>query len=159
MGQPLQRQDNLDLNAMTLPPNNVTPLNAANSSVIPRVEKGHFARGGPGRPRGSRNKASSELLKTVKSMSGRAIAKLSEALDRGDRYAVEFILSHSLPQGRTIELFDADTENVRAAFCEGDISSSEFREISTSLEKLASLDSIEDIRTRLAQLEEMIAKR
>ena len=144
---------------MTTPPNNVTPLNSPSLSAIPRAEKGRFAPGGPGRLRGSKNKASSELLKTVKSMSGRAIAALSDALDRGDRYAVEFILSHSLPQGRTIELFDADAENVRAAFCEGDISTSEFREISTSLEKLASLDSIEGIRTRLAQLEEMIAKR
>jgi hypothetical protein len=96
-------------------------------------------------------------MKQVRAMSGRAIVKLSEALDNGEKYAIEIVLRYSLPPGRVVELHGSEPEDIREAFITGDISPDELRQISGGMEKLASLDSIDDIRARLAQLETMLA--
>ena len=148
---------------MTTPPNNnvlpmiSAPLIPANSSVIPRVEKGHFALGGPGRPRGSRNKQSADLMRNVRSMGDRAVAVLSSALDNSERWACELVLRYVLPAGRVVEMDDLTPTEIRDAFINAELSTDELKAVATAVEKLRSVESIDDLRARLTELETMLA--
>ncbi|MET4802576.1 hypothetical protein [Bradyrhizobium sp. LB11.1] len=141
---------------------NVASLNSATSSVvIPRLDKGHFAPGGPGRPPGSRNKLSATMLADIKQMGPDAIIKLREHLNDKDSpshfKALEIILRYSLPPGRTIELSDAEPATVMQSFIDGTLSADEAKAIAIAIEKLKNVANMDDILRQLQELT-MIAK-
>jgi hypothetical protein len=145
------------MTSTTPPNNNVMPLIPANLSVIPRVEKGHFAPGGPGRPRGSRNKQSADLMRNVRAMGDRAVLVLSTALDNQERWACELVLKYVLPAGRVVEMDNLSPSEICDAFVNAELSADELKAIATSIEKLRSVESLDEMRSRLSEIEALLA--
>ncbi|MBR1143687.1 hypothetical protein [Bradyrhizobium sp. AUGA SZCCT0431] len=136
--------------------NNVTPL-SINPVILngDRDEKGRWLRG-PGRPLGSKNKQSSDLMKAVRAMGNRAVANLSDALDAKEQWATTLVLRYCLPNARTQEMHGADPDDIKEAFLAGDISADEMKAIATAIEKLKSVADIDDLRNRLSELEQLL---
>lgn len=139
---------------MTNPPNNVLPINGVISNGA-RDDKGRWLRG-PGRPLGSKNKTSSELAKQIRALGPRAVAELAIAIDEKAAWAIQLVIKYCVP-GRLVEMHGSEPADIREAFETGEISADELKAISTGLEKLASIESIEDLRNRLSELEAMLA--
>lgn len=121
-----------------------------------RDAQGRFAAGNTGRPKGAKGKASRETLEQVKAMKDGAIEKLWEAVTIGERWAIEFVLSKTLPSGRTVEFETLEPDDIRAALSGGDISIEESKTLSSTIRSLKELDDMDEIMSRLDQLE-MIA--
>jgi hypothetical protein len=62
-------------------------------------------------------------------------------------------VSNPQRNGRLVEMHGTEPADIREAFETGEISADELKAISTGLEKLASIESIEDLRNRLSELE------
>lgn len=108
------QRDDSPVDLIMSAPNNVTTLTDAKFSA-PRVENGHFAKGGPGRPIGSKNKVSSNIAKQIAALGPRAVAALAEALDERPvpAWAVQCALKYVAP-GRLIEFFGCTPDDVKA---------------------------------------------
>lgn len=141
---------------MTTPPNNVTPITGVISKGA-RDDKGRWLRG-PGRPLGSKNRISSELAKQIRALGPRAVEALASAIDEKQSWAIQLVIKLVVP-GRLIELHGSEPVDIRDAFETGEISADEMKQISSGLEKLASIESIDDLRARLTELETMLAQR
>jgi hypothetical protein len=126
-----------------------------------RDPRGRFVSGPTniGRPLGAKGQHNREMLRRVKELAPIAFQKLSDALDRGERFAVEFVLNRVLPQSRTIELEGTTVDDVKAAMQNGDISTAEAKELSATLEKLNDIGELNDLRERLAGLEKLLLKK
>ncbi len=123
--------------------------------IAPRDNLGRFQKGGaPGRPFGAKGKRSREALEQIKSFGPAAIQKLWDAVNAGERWAVEFVLARILPtNSRTIEFEGLEIDDIREAFKQGDISTSELKDIVSSLEKIANVEEMDQLRERLEKLE------
>jgi hypothetical protein len=132
--------------------------NIRNLTESGKDQRGRFASvpGNIGRPFGARGKASREMLNNLKALGPKAFEKLCEALDRGDRWGVEFVLSRVLPQSRTIEFEGTTVDDVKAALQNGDINTAEAKEMSATLAKLSEIGDLNDLRARLAELETLL---
>ncbi|OKO68914.1 hypothetical protein AC628_34685 [Bradyrhizobium sp. NAS96.2] len=86
-------------------------------------------------------------------MGDRAIANLSEALDAKEQWATTLVLKYCLPSSRTQELHGSEPADVRTAFENGDISADEMKTISSGLEKLRAVETLEEFRERLSEIE------
>lgn len=133
---------------------NITPIDGHISNGA-RDSQGRWLRG-PGRPIGSKNKISSELAKQIRALGPRAVEALASAIDEKQSWAVQLVIKMVVP-GRLIEMHGSEPADIRSAFETGEISADELRTISAGLEKLASVESIEELRERLTELEAMIA--
>ncbi|MCA6120342.1 hypothetical protein J6500_00260 [Bradyrhizobium sp. WSM 1704] len=140
---------------MTTPPN-LSVIHG--KSTVAKDERGRFVSGpaNTGRPVGSRNKQSAELMKIVRAMGNRAAANLSDALDAKEQWATTLVLRYCLPSARTQEMHGADPEDIKEAFIAGDISADEMKAIATAIEKLKSVADIDDLRNRLSELEQLL---
>lgn len=116
----------------------------------------------PGRPRGSRNKLSSEMLTSIKAMGPDAINKLRDALNDKESpshwKAMELILRYCLPPARTVELDDAEPETIKQAFIDGTLSADETKAIAIAMEKLKNIANIDDIQRQVEELTALIIK-
>lgn len=139
---------------MTTPPNNVSPINSVISNGS-RDDKGRWLRG-PGRPIGSRNRISSELAKQIRSLGPRAVEALAIAIDKQESWAIQLVIKMVVP-GRLIEMYGSEPIDIRAAFETGEIGADEMKAIATGLEKLKSVESIDELRQRLDELESILA--
>lgn len=122
-----------------------------------RDSLGRFQKGGaPGRPKGAVGRKSRASLEQIKSFGPQAIAKLWEAVNAGERWAIELVISKIIPtNSRAIEWEGVDIEDAKEALKSGDISISEFRELVSSLAKLVELSELEEIKTKLDALEKI----
>jgi hypothetical protein len=139
---------------MTTPPNNVLPINGVISNGA-RDDKGRWLRG-PGRPIGSKNKISSELAKQIRALGPRAVAELAIAIDQQQAWAIQLVIKMVVP-GRLIEMHGSEPIDIREAFETGEISADEMKAIAAGLEKLKSVESIDELRERLTELETILA--
>lgn len=139
---------------MSTPPN-VLPITSHISNGA-RDDKGRWLRG-PGRPVGSRNRITSELAKQIRALGPRAVEALATAIDEKQSWAIQLVIKMVVP-GRIVELHGSEPADIRTAFETGEISADEMKQISTGLEKLASIESIEELRARLSELEAMLAQ-
>lgn len=130
---------------------------SANLSAIPRAAGGRFAKGGPGRPVGAKARVSRDLLAQVKALGPDAVNKLREAVASGERWAVELVLQHVLPAGRSVEMEGLTADDLREAVANGDLSISEGKDAAAALAKLAEIDSIDALAARIADLEQAVA--
>jgi hypothetical protein len=82
-----------------------------------RDPRGRFAStpANVGRPLGAKGQHNREMLRKVKELAPIAFLKLCEALNKGERYAVEYVLDRVLPQSRTIELEGSTVDDVKSA--------------------------------------------
>lgn len=109
---------------------------------------GRFATGNPGRPYGAKGKISRAALEQVKWMKDGAIQKLWEAVNAGERWAIEFVLSKVLPASRTIEFEGLGPEDIRAALMSGDISPDEAKALSIVTKNTDETEFLEQMRAR-----------
>lgn len=134
-----------------------SPYNSGKLAVLPiapRDNLGRFQKGGaPGRPFGAKGKKSREALEQIKSFGPAAIQKLWDAVNAGERWAVELVLNKILPTSRTIEFEGLEIDDIREAFKQGSISTSELKDIVSSLEKIANVEEMDQLRERLDKLE------
>lgn len=116
--------------------------------ITGRDTLGRFSIGNPGRPYGAKGKTSREALEHVKLMKEAAIQKLWEAVNTGERWAIEFVLSKVLPASRTIEFEGLAPEDIRMALMAGDISPDEAKMISTIIKNISEMEFMEQMRGR-----------
>lgn len=124
------------------------------AGIPARQVDGRYQKGAPGRPKGSRNRMSRQALDQVKSFAPEALAALHCAVQKGERWAVEFVLEKVLPSQRTIELDDATPAGLTAALADGDISANEAKDVATALHKLAEIGELQELNARLVELEQ-----
>lgn len=121
--------------------------------ITGRETNGRFAKGNSGRPKGAKGKTSKEALERVKAMKDGAIQKLWEAVNHGERWAIEFVLSKVLPTGRTLELEGVAPHIVENAVMDGEISFDEAKNLASTLRSLKEMQELDEIATRLSNLE------
>lgn len=85
-----------------------------------------------------------------------ALKRLYEAVDRGERYAVELVVSKVLPATRTVELEALTPLDVESALAHGDISPDEGKAFSAALKNLREVENIETIEARVSELEQAV---
>lgn len=138
---------------MTTPTDNIRSL-----SDMGKDQRGRFASNANniGRPLGAKGKRNREMLVKLKDLAPKAFEKLIEALDRGDRYAVEYVLNRILPLSRTIEFEGVGVDDVKAALRDGDISTGEAKEISATLAKLDEISDLKTLRAKMEELEKLL---
>ncbi len=116
--------------------------------ITARDQFGRFAIGNPGRPCGAKGKTSREALESIKQMKEGAIFKLWEAVNKGERWAIELVLSKVLPNSRTIEFEGLTPDDIKFALVSGDISPDEAKCISIAAKNINEMDFMEQMRTR-----------
>jgi hypothetical protein len=149
-----QRRYPLDLTAMNEPPAD----NIRNFTDNGRDQRGRFASvpGNIGRPLGAKGRQGRENFQKLKNLTEKAFEQLCAALNRGDRWSVEFILNRVMPQSRLIQFEGLEVSDVKAALQNGDISSSEAKEISATLAKLDEITDLKTLRLRMEELEKLL---
>lgn len=120
------------------------------------LPNGQFAPGNPGRPKGVKNKLSIETLRGVQSMMPDAVAMLRAKIAQGDLQAILYVLSHSIPKGRTVELDGVTPNDIASMLVNGELTTSEARDIAVTLSKLAEVGEIAEIRSKIEQLEKLL---
>ncbi|MER9856263.1 MULTISPECIES: hypothetical protein [unclassified Mesorhizobium] len=139
------------------------PLYPATSggTVVPlRNTAGQFVPGNPGnggRKSGSRNRVSSEFAAAIKDMSDEAIRSLRALLAKNDLTATLWVAERIIGKGRLIEI-EATPNDVRTALADGTITTTEARDIATTLSRLADVESVEAMRQELAELRQLIER-
>lgn len=125
----------------------------------PYAQRGRqgFLPGNPGRLPGSKNRISNAALSAVKSMSDDAIVVLRQKLAEGDWQAVLFVLDRVLPKGRSVELEGVSPSSIASQLVNGEITTSEAKDIAITLSKLAEVGEIAEIRTKIEALEKILS--
>jgi hypothetical protein len=128
------------------------------SVIEGRDRHGRFTPGpnNKGRPVGARAKASRATLEQIKAMGGDAIAALREALTKGERWAVELVISKIVPANRTIEFEDFTPADIIEALRNGDLDAAEGKDLSAALRNLREIEDLEQIRAKLIELEAIV---
>lgn len=134
----------------------MTTDNSRSFSETPaKDEKGRFAPGNGGRPKGTRNKITREAIEGIKSLKDVAFVSLAAAVAAGELPAVIYVLDRLLPKGRTIELEGATPEDIVKALTSAEITTIEAKDIANTLAKLKNIDEIETLKERLEELERL----
>ena len=136
----------------------MTPQTAPGAWAPERDGAGRFKPGQGGRPPGVRNRKPSGALAAIQAMSDVALAKLAEALARGDFAAIRYVLDMTLPRGgRTIDLDGtADPNELIASVTSGEISPDEFARIAQGWKTASEAADLADIQAQLAELEQLV---
>ncbi|MGQ2902472.1 MAG: hypothetical protein ACT6RL_11300 [Neoaquamicrobium sediminum] len=134
----------------------MTDNSRSSAEIVPiagRDAAGRFAAGNPGRAPGSRNRVSNEALQAVRSMKDLAIEQLRTRLENNDWQAVLFVLERTLAKGRVLEIDATSPAAITDALSTGQLTTEEAKNLATVLEKLASIEEINELRQRLDKLE------
>ena len=123
-----------------------------------RDNAGRFKPGQGGRPPGVRNRKPSGALAAIQAMSDVALAKLAEAVARGDFAAIRLVLEYTLPRGgRTIDLDStADPNELIASVTSGEISPDEFARIAQGWKTASEAADLADIKAQILELEQLV---
>lgn len=145
---------------MSTPPNNITPL------PIPpdnngRDGKGRFAKGpgNIGRPYGAKSRHQREFSELVIAMIPRAAQKLSDALDNGERWAIELIARLCLPSGLAIPMHGIEVEDVEKALADGEISLDQSAALMTAKKASKAIGELDEHRAQLAEIRKLLQQR
>lgn len=136
----------------------MTPQTTPAAWAPERDNAGRFKPGQGGRPPGVRNRKPSGALAAIQAMSDVALAKLAEALTRGDFAAIRYVLDMTLPRGgRTIDLDGtADPNELIASVTSGEISPDEFARIAQGWKTASEAADLADIKSQLSELEQLV---
>ena len=132
------------------------PDNLRNLRISGKDQRGRFAVGNAGKPRGAVSHVTRELSAKIRELGPTAIEKLIVAVNNSEKWALEFVLNRLIPAGRIIQLHNAEPEDISEALKSGDISSSEAAELSTTLAKLNEIGELNDYRSSLAEIEKLL---
>lgn len=109
-----------------------------------RDQRGRWRKGFGGRPVGAKGKNRAHL-EAIKAMAPEAIMQLRNGVATGEKWAIELVLTHVLPTGRTIEFEDLEAADIAEAIANGDISPGEARDIVFAMSKVAEFSAVEPI--------------
>jgi hypothetical protein len=124
---------------------------------------GTFRPGNPGRPPGSRNKATLAALALLEGEAEAITRKAIELAKEGDPTALRLVLDRLLPKGRAVRLdlplrtladLDQATEAIRGALAEGSVTPDEVATLTGLVEARRRLLETTELERRLAALEE-----
>lgn len=126
----------------------------------PRDPKtGRLLPGGPGRPRGTKNKRTMATLEAVQDLAPSAVKMLAVLVAQGDPTAIKLVLQFVLPRGgRTIDLDGtADPNELVAAFTSGQISPDEFARAAQGWKTSADAAELKELTAKIEELEALVA--
>lgn len=128
------------------------------ANVEGRSADGKWLPGYGGRPKGSRNKTSTKLLKDVHSLADDAFEQLASKVRAGEWAAIKLVLDYTLPRnGRTIDLDGtADPNSLIEAATSGEISPDEFARMAQGWKTVTDAADIRDLKHQVEQLELLI---
>ena len=118
-----------------------------------RRSDGTFAKGGPGRPKGSRNKRNRDTLDAIADLSPQAIVVLREHLTQNNLKAATYVLDRFLPSERLIELPSSEPNAWADALAEGSVTPGEAAKASGALRAISDATIVKDLQARLDELE------
>jgi hypothetical protein len=127
---------------------------------------GTFRPGNPGRPPGSRNKATLAALALLEGEAEAITRKAIELAKEGDPTALRLVLDRLLPKGRAVRLdlplrtladLDQATEAIRGALAEGSVTLDEVATLTGLVEARRRLLETTELERRLAALEQVKA--
>ena len=123
-----------------------------------RGPDGRWLAGFGGRPKGSRNKTSTKLLKDVHSLADDAFQQLATKVRAGEWAAIKLVLDYTLPRnGRTIDLDGtADPNSLIEAVTTGEISPDEFARIAQGWKTASDVSDVKELKQQVEQLELLI---
>ena len=123
-----------------------------------RGPDGRWLAGFGGRPKGSRNKTSTKLLKDVHSLSDDAFEQLATKVRAGEWLAIKLVLDYTLPRaGRTIDLEGtANPNSLIEAVTTGEISPDEFARLAQGWKTVSDAADVKELKQQVEQLELLI---
>lgn len=123
-----------------------------------RSADGKWLPGYGGRPKGSRNKTSTKLLKDVHSLADDAFEQLASKVRAGEWVAIKLVLDYTLPRdGRAIDLDGiADPNALIEAATTGEISPSEFARLAQGWKTVTDAADVKELKHQVEQLELLI---
>ncbi|SFK96360.1 hypothetical protein SAMN04488498_11977 [Mesorhizobium albiziae] len=132
-----------------------------NSGLQPpqRDANGQFMPGSGGRPRGAKNRISTEAIAAIKDMKDEAIEQLRTKLQRGDWDALSFVLERIVGKGRVVEMDSTSPDEIAGMIASGSLTTTEAKDLTAALAKLAEITELATIKDRLAELEQALAER
>ncbi|MGY3698216.1 hypothetical protein ACVIGA_008296 [Bradyrhizobium sp. USDA 3240] len=138
---------------------NVTPLSA---DLIGRDGKGRFASGpgNIGRPKGAVSRHARDLSALVRAIPAEiATQKLTEAINSGERWALQLYFALMLPNGITIEMHGTTVEDIDGAMASGDISFEQAKAMIANKKDVKSINELDDHRALLNEILEKLQTR
>lgn len=121
-----------------------------------RDNRGRFVKGNPGKPVGARNKLPKITMKRIEAMGDAALEQLWAAIHRSESWAIQLVLQKILPADRMVEFENFTPDDLKEALSNGDISGSEAKALCAVLRDLAEVESLDEIKARLAELEQHV---
>jgi hypothetical protein len=137
--------------------------NGAGTEHPPPHRPGTFRPGNPGRPPGTRNKATLAALALLEGEAEALTRKAIELAKDGDPTALRLVLDRLLPKGRMVRLdlplrtladLDQATEAIRGALAEGSFTLDEVATLTGLVEARRRLLETTELERRLAALEQ-----
>lgn len=123
------------------------------NSAIPRLPDGRFAQGGPGRPKGARNKLNKQLLDAVADLTSQSVMVLREQLNQNNIKAAIYVLDRFLPSERAIEIQSSEPTAWADALANGDVTPSEAARAAQALKTITDATAVTELQARLDELE------
>ncbi|MDQ7262127.1 hypothetical protein NM680_10005 [Paracoccus sp. PS-1] len=116
-----------------------------------------FQKGNPGRPKGSKNRFAVSTLKELATLKGDAMQVLRDRLAAGDLDAAKFIIEKIVGKNsRLIELSGTDPESIANDIADGSLNVEEAAKLSLALQRLSSIEKIEELEKRLDELNALL---
>ena len=142
----------------------MTHLDRDNGAATDQPRRpGTFRPGNPGRPSGSRNKATLAALALLEGEAEALTRRAIELALAGDTVALKLVLDRLLPKGRAVRLdlplrtlpdLDRATEAIRGALAEGAVTLDEVVTLTGLVETRRRLLETTELERRLAALEQ-----
>lgn len=120
---------------------------------------GRFMPGhGMGRPKGSRNKLNAAVLDQLADLTSPAVAILRKHINEGSLKAATYVIDRFTSPERHVAIGTTDPNAVADALAEGLITPSEGARIAGSLKTLREASDLAELRAKMDDLEELIAR-
>lgn len=124
-----------------------------------RQPDGRFGPGNPGKPRGARGRAGKAEIDRLRARSEKVWQVIDAKLAEGDVKVALFLASRLLPDVRAVELDSISPGDVGEAIAAGEITPAEAQKLATSLRALADVETVDFLRGRLDEIEQILASK
>lgn len=120
---------------------------------------GRFVKGTAGKQPGMRARLSKRAFRQISDNLDLIVAALLAKAMSGDTDAARILLAQVLPKDQPIELDELSADAVANALMNGEVTPNESKTLATTLEKLRGVQDLEELRTRLDELEKLFDTR
>ena len=124
-----------------------------------RLPDGRFGFGNPGKPKGARGRAGKAEIDRLRARSEKVWAVIDAQLEAQCVKTALFLASRLLPDMRAVELDSTSPGDVGEAIAAGEITPNEAAKLATSLRALADVETVDLLRGRLDEIEQILASK